>query len=320
VPEMHKVALILGVTGQDGCYLARLLLEKGYEVIGVSRGKSEYGLRGLVTLGVVDQVRLKLFDAQQIDDLKACINDTRPVEIYNLAGESSVAESFTKPKQIIDSTIKISVNCLEIIRNDFPETRYYCSASSDCFGDTGQTLADETSPFRPVSPYGVAKAACHYLTQVYRKTYGLFACSGIVFNHESPLRPSVFVTQKIVAAAHAIARGEQEILELGDLSIERDWGWAPDYVDAMHRILQIDAADDFVIATGRSITLRQLVQIVFEQFDLDWNKYVHSSETLRRPTEIQRSRGSAKKALNQLGWSATKNIEETVTELIKHKL
>lgn len=316
---MAKVGLILGVTGQDGSYLAQLLLRKGYQVIGVSRGITGRGSPRLETLGIDDKVVLRVFDSEKIDKLEACIRETMPNEIYNLAGPSSVGESFNNPRQTIQSIVGVTTNCLEIIRKYFPETKYYNAASSECFGNTGSLAADEMTSLRPVSPYGVAKSAVHNLAQVYRKTYDMFCCSGMLFNHESPLRSPNFVTQKIVAAVQLIARGEQDFLELGNLNVERDWGWAPEYTDAIYRIMQHRVPDDFVIATGQSSSLREIVRIAFSHVNLEWQKYVRTSDKYRRPTDIESSKGNPNKALEDLGWSAKYGLEEIITAMMKNE-
>jgi GDPmannose 4,6-dehydratase len=315
---MARVGLILGVTGQDGSYLARLLLSKGYEVVGISRGNSSGREKCcLERLGISGKVALRKFDARNMCELEKCIRETGPVEIYNLAGESSVAKSFIDPELTLQGNTKITVNCLELIRKYFSSVKYYNAASSECFGETGGVPADETTAFCPVSPYGVAKSADYHLTQVYRRAYGLFCCSGILFNHESPLRAEHFVTKKIISGACAIAQGEKDFIELGNLEVERDWGWAPEYVDAIYRILQHGTADDFVIATGKSNSLRKLVETAFSHFGLNWQEHIRTSSCFLRSGEIQKSLGNPKKALNELGWSATYQVEDVISSMIR---
>lgn len=317
---MSKVALIIGITGQDGCYLSKLLLEKGYEVVGTSRGKTGRGAEGLSRLAINDQVVLRYLNPQDTQELEVCMRETQPEEIYNLAGETSVALSFNSPRIAIQSNINITVNCLELIRDVDPEIKYYNAATSECFGDTGDIAADEETQFRPVSPYGASKSFAYALTQVYRNTYGLFACSGILFNHESPLRSDHFVSKKIVNGARAIAKGEQYRLVLGDLNVERDWGWAPEYVDAIYKIMHHRVADDYVVATGITRSLEEFVKLTFAHFNLDWKEWVQVSDRLRRPVEIQKSNGNPTKIVQELGWEAKMGLEDIVVALLNDEL
>jgi GDPmannose 4,6-dehydratase len=251
----QRKALIIGVTGQDGAYLARLLLGNGYSVQGTSRDAALARFEGLSALNIRESIivhSLSPIDFQSVADV---ISKILPDEIYNLSGQSSVALSFGQPVETLESIVLGTLNILEALRRIRPGIRFYNAGSSECFGDTGAHAADEETAFRPKSPYGVAKAATISLVRNYRESYGLFACSGILFNHESPLRPARFVTRKITAAAARIARGSGERLALGDLTIERDWGWAPDYAEAIWAMIQHSAPEDFVIATGVSHSL-----------------------------------------------------------------
>jgi GDPmannose 4,6-dehydratase len=307
-----KVALITGISGQDGAYLAKLLLQKGYRVVGTSRDAEIARFTNLERLGVRDGIRL---ESAAINDFRSVIqvlSKVQPDEIYNLAGQSSVSLSFQQPVETQESIHLATLNLLEAIRLIGKPIRLYNASSSECFGDLGNQAADETTPFHPRSPYATAKAAAFWQVANYREGYGIFACSGILFNHESPLRPERFVTQKIVASAHRIARGQQKELQLGNIKIQRDWGWAPEYVDAMHRMLQQETPEDFVIATGETRKLEDFVAVAFKQFGLNWKEYTRTDEQLLRPTEIMIGRGNASKAEQKLGWKARYRMEDVV--------
>jgi GDPmannose 4,6-dehydratase len=314
---MGRRALIVGVTGQDGAYLARFLLDKGYEVHGSSRDAELARLGGLKALGVLN--RLKLHSVSPVDfrSIAHTINRVAPDEIYNLSGQSSVALSYAQPAQTLESIVSGTLNILEAIRLSRPDIRFYNAGSSEAFGDTGARAADETVAFRPKSPYGVAKAAAISLVATYRESYKLFACSGILFSHESPLRPDRFVTRKIVAAAVRIANGSRERLALGNLSIRRDWGWAPDYVEAMWAMLQAEAADDFVVATGKAHTLEEFVAAVFSEVGLNWRDHVDHDPLLARPSDIALSLGDPGKAERLLGWKARAAFSDIVTRMVR---
>jgi GDPmannose 4,6-dehydratase len=239
-----------------------------------------------------------------------------PDEIYNLAGQSSVGLSFEQPVETLESVSVGTLNLLEGIRFLNRDIRFYNAGSSECFGETGEAPADETTAFRPRSPYAVAKAAAFWEVANYREAYGLFACSGILFNHESPLRPERFVTQKIVRAACRIAKGSDEPLKLGNLDIRRDWGWAPEYVEAMSAMLQHSEPDDFVIATGRTYPLAEFVAQTFACVGLDWQQYVDSDPNLLRPTDLRVSRANPARALERLGWQAKSDMPEVVRKMV----
>jgi GDPmannose 4,6-dehydratase len=299
---MPGTALIIGVTGQDGAYLARLLLARGYEVHGTSRDADLARVDGLVALGIRDEVRLLSLSPVDFRSVAQTIERVAPQEIYNLSGQSSVALSFTQPAETMDSIVFGTLNLLEAVRLIRPEARFYNAGSSESFGDTGDGAANEATAFRPRSPYGVAKSAAVSLVSTYRLAYGLFACSGLLFNHESPLRPDRFVTRKIIAAAARIAGGSRERLALGDLTVRRDWGWAPDYVEAMWLMLQQPRADDFVIASGSAHALADFAARAFSEVGLDWRDHIDHDATLRRPSDIACSRGDASKAATVLDW------------------
>lgn len=305
-------ALICGVNGQDGSYLAELLLEKGYEVWGTSRDAQASSLNNLQTLGVVDRVKLLSMAPNDFRSVLTAVEQSDPDEIYYLSGQSSVGLSFEQPAETLESVIIGVLNLLEVIRLRKKSVRLYNAGSSECFGDTGEIAADELTPFYPRSPYAVAKASAHWLVTNYRESYGLYACNGILFNHESPLRPKRFVTQKIIQAAKRIAQGSDERLVLGRLDIWRDWGWAPEYVDAMWRMLQQDKPKDFVIATGESNTLADFVSVAFEVNGLDWQRHVDISQALYRPTDIDRSLGNPSRADELLGWRASCKMRDVI--------
>jgi GDPmannose 4,6-dehydratase len=314
---MPPRALIVGITGQDGTYLARLLLARGYDVHGSSRDAEVARLEGLTALGIRDRVRLSSMSPADFRSVMQTVERVAPDEIYNLSGQSSVALSFTQPAETMDSIITGTLNLLEAVRLVRPAARLYNAGSSECFGDTDGRAADETTPFRPKSPYGVAKAASISLVATYRESYRLFAASGLLFNHESPLRPARFVTRKITAAAARIAQGSGERLHLGDLAIRRDWGWAPDYVDGMRLILQQDAPEDFVIASGVSHSLEDFVAAAFGGLGLDWRDHVEADASLARPSDITRSLGDAAKAARQLGWRSKIGFAEIVARMVR---
>lgn len=309
---MAKKALIIGITGQDGAYLAKHLLEKGYEVMGSSRDVMASSFGNLQSLGIRDKLKLV---SVSINDFRSVFNAIQlfnPDEIYNLAGQTSVGLSFDQPVEAIESIAIGTLNILEVIRLQNRPVRFYNAGSSECFGDTGDTAANEHTPFAPRSPYAVAKSTAKWLINSYRESYGLYACTGILFNHESPLRPERFVTQKIIAGAAKIKAGELSKLQLGNLDISRDWGWAPEYVQAMWLMMQLDKPDDFVIATGRKESLKYFVAKAFEYFDLDWQKYIEIEPGFFRPNEIVSSVGNPQKAIEILGWSKPTDIDGVI--------
>ncbi len=308
----NEKALICGISGQDGAYLAELLLKKGYEVYGTSRDAQISSFSTLKSLGIRDRVMVESMAVNDFRSVLQVLAKVRPDEIYNLAGQSSVSLSFQQPVETLESITAGTLNLLEAIRFIDSPIKFYNAGSSECFGDTGGQPADELTPFRPRSPYAVAKAAAFWEVANYREAYGLFACSGILFNHESPLRPERFVTKKIVAAACRIAAGSKEKLHLGNISISRDWGWAPEYVEAMWLMLQQREAEDFVIATGETHSLEEFVEHAFRNVGMDWHDHVLSDPSLLRPTEITVGRGNPSKADKQLGWRAKSKMSDVV--------
>jgi GDPmannose 4,6-dehydratase len=308
-------ALICGVGGQDGSYLAQLLIEKGYEVTGTSRDVNAQRFSGLASLNLIGKVKLLSMAPNDFRSVLQTISVCEPDEIYNLAGQSSVGLSFEQPVETIESVALGTLNILEAIRFIGGRVKFYSAGSSECFGDTGTTPANEDTPFRPRSPYAVAKACAHNLVMNYREAYGMHASTGILFNHESPLRPERFVTQKIIRGAARIARGELDILTIGNLEIHRDWGWAPEYVDAMWRMLQQDSPNDYVIATGRTASLEEFVALVFGHFGLNWRNHVRRDTTLLRPSDIRFGAADPRLAHARLGWQATVGLEQIIARM-----
>jgi GDPmannose 4,6-dehydratase len=302
---MTRRALICGISGQDGAYLAQLLLSKGYEVWGTSRDAQINSFHGLKALEIFNRVNLRSMSPEDFSSVLQVFSDVKPHEIYNLAGQSSVGLSFEQPIETMASIAASTLNQLESIRFVDKSIRFYNAGSSECFGDTGLVAADETTVFHPTSPYAVAKAASSWHVTVYRQSYGLFACTGTLFNHESPLRPERFVTKKIVAAAGRIANGSNETLKLGNMAIRRDWGWAPDYVAAMWKMLNLDEPQDFVIATGETNSLHDFVEAVFSEAGLNFRAHVISDPNLLRPSDPTVSTGNPNKALKLLDWQPT---------------
>jgi len=313
-------ALICGVSGQDGSYLAELLLSKGYTVVGTSRDAQTASFANHGRLGIAGRVQLESMAPHDFRSVLQVLRKVDPDEVYNLSGQTSVGLSFDQPVETLDSIIAGTLNLLEAIRFLDKPVRFYNAGSSECFGDTGAVAATEETPFRPRSPYAVAKAAMYWLVANYREAYRLHASTGILFNHESPLRPTRFVTGKIVSTACRIARGSAEKLTLGNLSIRRDWGWAPEYVEAMWRMLQRPQADDFVIATGESHSLQEFVELVFGELGLDWRESTVVSNTLFRPTDISEGRGDAGKAQRLLQWRAQERLPQVIGKMVAAEL
>jgi GDPmannose 4,6-dehydratase len=295
-------ALIFGVSGQDGSYLSRFLLAKGYEVHGTSRDSAAGSFGNLRRLGLWGRVKLHSAVLTDFRSVFQVMRAVRPREVYNLAGQNSVGLSFSQPVETFEGITVGNLNILECLRMARSKARVYNACSGECFGDTEGHRADESMAFRPRSPYAVAKAAAFWTAANYREAYGLFICSGIMFNHESPLRPERYVTRKISAAAARIAGGAREKLRLGDLSVRRDWGWAPDYVEAMWRMLRQPRPGDYVVATGKTCSLGEFVAAVFGHFRLDWRRHVVVDRRLFRPTEVRGNAGDASKAARVLSW------------------
>jgi GDPmannose 4,6-dehydratase len=312
-----KKALICGISGQDGAYLAKLLLEKGYEVCGTSRDAQVSSFRNLLRLGIRDRIKFESLVPTDFRSVLQVISKIQPNEIYNLAGQTSVGLSFEQPVETLESIATGTLNFLEAIRFINAPIEFYNAGSSECFGDIGGLPADENTPFRPRSPYAVAKSTAFWQVANYREAYDIFACSGILFNHESPLRPQRFVTQKIISAACNIAKGNQEKLHLGNMSVKRDWGWAPEYVEAMYLMLQQEQPDDYVIATGVSSSLEEFVAEAFNCVGLNWHDHVVTDASLLRPTDLAISQGNPTKAKEKLGWQAKYKMPDVVRMMVE---
>jgi GDPmannose 4,6-dehydratase len=313
---MPKKALIIGVSGQDGAYLSELLLGKGYEVHGTSRDHKTASFENLRRLAVWENVITHSLLLGSVEEVRRLLKAIDPDEIYNLAGQTSVSRSFERPLETFNSIAGVTINILEAMRLDNSKARFFNAGSGEMFGETPVPASEET-PANPRSPYGVAKAAAFHLVKSYREAYGLFTTTGILFSHESPLRPESFVIQKIVNAAVKIANGSKEKLKLGNVDINRDWGWAPEYVDAMWRIVQHKKAEDFVIATGKVVSLKEYVEIIFNELGLDANNNIVASTELMRPCEITNSVGCANKATRELEWVAKVDIKRIASNLIR---
>ena len=307
---MAKRALITGITGQDGSYLAELLLDKGYEVIGMVRRSSTVNFERIAHI----QDKLQLVPGDLLDEVSMIeiLRTYRPVEVYNLAAQSFVQTSFGQPVLTGETTALGVTRILDAIRLVDPEIRFYQASSSEMFGKVQEVPQVESTPFHPRSPYGVAKVYGHWITVNYRESYGLHGTSGILFNHESPRRGMEFVTRKITHTVAQIKLGTVDELRLGNLDAKRDWGFAADYVDAMWRMLQRDTPEDYVICTGVTHSVREFCQLAFEHVGLDWEKHVVVDESFMRPAEVDLLVGDGTKAANDLGWAPQTSFAELV--------
>jgi GDPmannose 4,6-dehydratase len=310
-------ALICGVSGQDGAYLAKFLLEKGYEVIGGSRDVSTSTFLNLDKLKIKNQIHTTSIALNDFRSILQILVKYKPDEVYNLSAQSSVGQSFEQPLETIESIVLGTLNLLEAIRFLNQEIRFYNASSGECYGDTNGVRANEDTPFSPRSPYAVAKVAAHNIIDNYRESYKLFACNGILFNHESELRHEKFVTQKIVQAAYRISIGKQEELEIGNIEIERDWGWAPEYVEAMWRILNQDKPENFIIATGETVKLEYFIEKTFEYFELDYKNYIRVNKNFIRATDIRIKSANPEKAKKILNWEAKVKVESVIEKMCK---
>ena len=323
--DSNKVALITGITGQDGSYLCELLLEKGYTVHGIVRRTSNL-LRSRIEHFRRDQELygrrffLHYGDLSDSATLRRTIADVQPMELYHLAGQSHVGLSFEIPESTCEEAGMAALRLLEIVRSQPQPLRLYHASSAEIFGNASESPQTESTPLRPTSPYGCAKAFATQLAQVYRESYGLFICNGILYNHESPRRGENFVTRKIARAAARIARNLETELVLGNMESQRDWGRAQDYVQAMWLMLQHHAADDYVVATGESHSVREFVEAAFAVVDLPWQKYVRHDTAFDRPTEPARLVGRADKIRRILGWKPTGTFRELVREMVEAEL
>lgn len=311
---MTQKALITGVTGQDGSYLAELLLEKGYEVHGIIRRSSSFNTERID--GIFGRLHLVYGDLTDSGAIAEVVSSVRPDEIYNLGAQSHVRVSFDAPRYTSDVDAIGTLNLLQAVKAHAPEARVYQASSSELFGKVAETPQKETTPFYPRSPYGVAKQFAFWTVVNYRESYDIFASNGILFNHESPRRGETFVSRKITKAAARIKLGYQHSLLLGNLDAKRDWGYAKEYVEAMWLMLQHYTPDDFVVATGETHTIREMLDIAFGRLDLDWTKYVGVDEKYYRPAEVDVLLGDASKIKNTLGWEPRTKFKELVEMMV----
>ena len=316
----QKKALIIGISGQDGAYLANHLLEMGYEVHGTSRDAELSNFYSLKQLNIYEKIALHSMSLIDFRSVMQTMLEIKPDEIYNLAGQSSVGLSFVQPVETLESISFGTLNILEVMRFHKLEAKFYNASSGECFGETEFIGANESTQFKPRSPYAVAKAAAFWQVANYREAYGIFACSGILFNHESPLRPQRFVTRKIVKTACEIKMGKKENITLGNINISRDWGYAPEYVEAMFLMLQQNKPDDFIISTGHSISLKEFTELAFNHLDIKLDNHLIIDTSLMRPSDILFSKGDPSKANKLLKWKAKTKVEELISIMAKSEL
>jgi GDPmannose 4,6-dehydratase len=319
---MTKIALITGIAGQDGSYLADLLLAKGYEVHGIVRRialeDSAHKLKNIAHLH--GRVKLHVASMDNVLSLIKTIREVMPDECYHLAASSFVSYSFEDEMSILNNNINSTHYLLAALKEFVPDCRFYYAGSSEMFGTVEQSPQDERTPFNPRAIYGVSKVAGYHLVKNYRQQYGMFACSGILYNHESPRRGYEFVTRKIISSAVRIKLGLQESVSLGNLDAHRDWGYAPDYVNAMWLMLQADSPDDYVVATGETHTVREFVRIAFSSLGLDYEKHVRIDPQFFRPAEQVQLCGNPAKISTGLGWVRTRTLEEIIQEMVTSEL
>lgn len=316
VLEAAMRALICGISGQDGAFLADLLLGKGYEVIGTSRDVNSCNLTGLDRLGLRNRVQLRSMSVTDFRSVVQVLQKVEPDEVYNLTGQSSVGLSFDQPVETFESISVGTLTLLEAIRFYRPSIRFYSAGSGECFGDTGDIPANESTRLMPRSPYAIAKSNAYWTVATYRDAYKLYATTGLLFNHESPLRPARFVTRKIISAAVRIAEGSHERLSLGNIKIVRDWGWAPEYVEAMWLMLQQPKPQDFIIASGQSFSLEDFISHAFTCVGLSWREHVDQDKTMLRPYDHPVARANPQRAWEVLGWRARYRMPEIVQMMI----
>ncbi|WP_019122733.1 GDP-mannose 4,6-dehydratase [Brevibacillus massiliensis] len=312
-----KTAFITGVSGQDGAYLSKFLLEKGYRVTGLLPRRSTTSLWRLAYLGIEDEIELIDGDLLDLPSLIRTIKQARPDEVYNLAAQSFVGTSWQQPITTAKVTGMGVLHVLEAIRATDPGIKFYQASSSEMFGLVQQPIQSEETPFYPRSPYGVSKLFGHWMTKNYRESHQLYACSGILFNHESPLRGLEFVTRKVTDAVARIAAGQKHELRLGNIDAVRDWGYAGDYVEAIWLMLQQTDPDDYVIATGRSTTVREMCKVAFNHAGLNYEDYVVIDPTLYRPAEVDILLGNPAKAKEKLGWEAKTTLEQLIGMMVE---
>jgi len=317
---MKKTALIAGVTGQDGAYLSKHLLELGYRVVGTSRDAQSCDSHRLERLGIRSDVELISLAPNDFRSVLKVLSSITPDEIYNLAGQTSVGLSFEQPVECMESIAGGTLNFLEVLRYLALPTRLFSAGSTECFGDTNDEPASESTALHPRSPYAVAKSTAFWQVVNYRQAYNLFCCTGILSNHESPLRPRRFVTQKIIQGVKDIKRGAIKELRLGNLDIWRDWGWAPEYVEAMHLMLQADIANDYLIASGHTTSLLAFTQLAFSCAGLNYEDYLVSDTTFLRPSDLRYSAMDPSRIANELGWHARTTPSAIVERMFNDQL
>jgi GDPmannose 4,6-dehydratase len=315
---MQKTAIITGITGQDGAYLAQLLVTKGYKVIGLVRSYSHFNIKGLEYLKIEEAVQIVECDLTDLSQVLAIVKEHIPDEIYNLAAQSSVSLSFKQPIGTIHFNVISVLNLLEAIRIVAPTSKFYQASSSEVFGEAMLPIK-ETSYINPISPYSISKASAHWITKNYRESYGIFSCSGFLFNHESYLRSENFFIKKVILQAIKIKKGEAAVLKVGNIDISRDFGWAPKYVEAMYLMLQQVTPDDYLICSNHSITLRSVIEYVFDYLKIPLSCLV-IDENLFRPTEIPDIYGDNSKAKIQLGWQYDISFYDVLKILIEEEL
>ena len=311
-----KTALIVGITGQDGAYLAENLLNRGYKIVGTSRDFYSADLSKLKILGIEKDIEIISLSPTDFRSVLTSLIKIRPQEIYNLSGQTSVGLSFEQPVEAMESIAGATLNFLEAIRYLDRDIRFFNAGSSDCFGDTGTIKANEKSQFKPLSPYAIAKCASFWQVSSYRSSYSMYCCSGILSNHESPLRGDRFVTKKIVNKAKKIKLGLETTLELGNIDITRDWGWSPDYVEAMYLMLNNKKADDYIICTGDSHTLEDFIKLTFEKLDLNYKNHLVVNKKFFRPSDIKNSFLSPNKINKNLSWKASKKLDSIIQQML----
>lgn len=317
---MSKTAIITGITGQDGAYLAQFLLGKNYQVVGLTRGYNRSNLNKLEKLGILDQVRMIECDLTDFSRVLSVLSTERPDEIYNLAAQSSVGLSFEQPIGTIGFNTNSVLNILEAIRiTGVEKTRFYQASSSDIFGNIDSLPITEKTVIQPVSPYGVSKAAAHWITINYRQAYGVFSCCGILFNHESPLRDSNFFVKKIISQAVEVKKGQRDKIQVGNLEVKRDFGYGPDYVKAMWMMLQQEKAKDFIICSGKSYSLKDILHHVLEKLEIS-KDVIEESPALYRPTDILDIYGDCSNAKNELGWEYNRDFMDVLDQLVEFEL
>lgn len=313
---MSNVAIVTGITGQDGAYLSKLLIEKNYKVVGIFSRRSSDTTWRLDELGIKDKVIIEEGDLHDLSSIVRLVQKYKPTEFYNLAAQSFVGTSWQQPILTAQATGIGALNCLEAIRLTDTNIRFYQASTSEMFGLIQESVQSESTPFYPRSPYGVSKLFAHWMTINYRESFNMKTCSGILFNHESPLRGPEFVTRKVTQEAAKIKLGLSSELRLGNIDAKRDWGFAGDYVKAMWLMLQQENFDDYVVATGTTTSVRDMVKIAFEHLDLDYEKYVIIDEKLYRPAEVDVLLGNPEKAKKNLGWEPETSLEELIKMMV----